>query len=190
MGTIDMSAATAPPKKRTASPRAATKTVAPPEPEQQVSASVVRRTEGMLGLAQMAQGLCAVTGLYADAAAIGMFFPPVALETAKVADSNETIAKPIDFLIEIGPYGALIGAVMPFAFQIAANHGWIDASRLGAQGVVPPAVLEAQMKTKMVQMAAEAQRQQNEALAQSQQAQAEFENAQAEFDRVMAGAAQ
>lgn len=175
---IDMSAATAPPKRRGPNSRTAAKATA--VAEQQATPNVQRRSDGLMGLAQMAQGLCAVTGLYADAAAIGMFFPPVAGELAKVADSNETIAKPIDFLIEVGPYGALIGAVMPFAFQIAANHGWIDASRLVGQGVVPPAVLDAQMKTQVMQMAADAQRQQNEALAAAQKAQTEYQSAMAE----------
>jgi hypothetical protein len=178
MGTIDMSAASAPPKKRTPNTRTATKQVAAPAAE--VSSHVQRRSEGLQGIAQMAQGVCAVVGLYADAAAIGMFFPPVAVELAKVADSNETIAKPIDFLIEVGPYGALVGAVMPFAFQIAANHGWIDASRLAGQGVVPPAVLEAQMQAQMLQMAADAQKAQNAALAQAQRAQDEYKAAMAE----------
>lgn len=171
---IDMSAATAPPKRRTSNPRAAVKNVPTPK-EEQYSSEVQRRSDGMNGLAQMAQGVCAVVGLYADAATIGMFFPPVATELAKVADKNEAIAKPIDFLIAVGPYGALIGAVMPFAFQVAANHGWIDASRMAAQGVVPPAVLEAQMKTQMMQMAAQAQQAQNEALIQQRSAQKEYE---------------
>jgi hypothetical protein len=177
---IDMSAATAPPKRRTSNPRAATKTPTPAAVEEHYSAEVDRRSTGLNGLAQMAQGLCAVTGLYADAATIGMFFPPVATELSKVADKNESVAKPIDFLIAIGPYGALIGAVMPFAFQIAANHGWIDASRMAAQGVVPPAVLEAQMKTQMLQMAAQAQQAQNEALSQQRAMQAQYERAMQE----------
>lgn len=178
MGTIDMTAATAPPKKRATSPRA-TRTTSTPEPTIAAS-NVQRRSEGLQGLAAMAQGICAVTGMYADAAAIGMFFPPVADELAKVAEANESIAKPIDLLINVGPYGALIGAVMPFAFQIAANHGWIDASRLAGQGVVPPAVLEARMKAQVLQMAADAQRAQNDALAEAQKAQEAYNNAMAE----------
>ena len=175
MATIDMSAATAPPKR----PRQTRATKAAPVAAEtpSYSSEVQRRSEGMQGLAAMAQGLCVVTGLYADAAAIGAFFPPVAQELAKVADANESIAKPIDLLINVGPYGALLGAVMPFAFQIAANHGWVDASRLAGQGVVPPAVLEAQMKSQVLQMAADAQRQQNEALAAAQKAQAEYDEA-------------
>jgi hypothetical protein len=180
MGTIDMSAATAPPKKRTANPRAATRAIPVGQPE--ALPQMMRREQGLNGLAQMAQGICAVTGLYADAAAIGMFWPPVATELARVAEANEKIAKPIDFLIEVGPYGALIGALMPFAFQIAANHGWIDASRLAGHGVRPPAVLEAEVKTQMLQAAAEAQRAQNAAMEAARKAQAEYEQQTAMFN--------
>lgn len=176
MSTIDMSAATAPPKKRTSAPRASKTAISEPP----AMPNVQRRSEGLQGLAAMVQGICAVTGQYSDAAAIGMFFPPIADELAKVAEANESVAKPIDLLINVGPYGALIGAVMPFAFQIAANHGWIDASRLAGQGVMPPAVLEARMKAQVLQMAAEAQRAQNEALAHARKAQQEFESAMAE----------
>lgn len=177
MGTIDMSAAAAPPKRRTPNTRAA-KTPVAPTPEMAPSKAEYRE-RGLNGLAQLGMGLCSITGLYADAATISQFFPPISHELAKVADSNETIAKPIDFLIEIGPYGALIGVVMPFAMQVAANHGWIDASRLAGQGVMPPAVMEARAKAQMLQMAAEAKRAQNEALAQAQAAQREFEEAMA-----------
>lgn len=177
MSTIDMSAASAPPKKRSPSTRSARTASAV---ETNNPSDVQRRSEGLQGLAAMAQGICVLTGMHADAAAIGMFFPPVADELAKVAEANESIAKPIDLLINVGPYGALIGAVMPFAFQIAANHGWIDASRLAGQGVVPPAVLEARMKAQVLQMAAEAQRTQNEALAKARQAEEAYNAAMAE----------
>lgn len=174
MGLIDMSAVGAPPKRRTPNTRAAAKTVAAePEP----TGKIGYRETGLNGLGQMAQGICAIAGLHADAAAIGMFFPPVATELAKVAETNETVAKPIDFLIEIGPYGALIGALMPFAMQIAANHRWINAAHFAGQGVQPPEVLEARMQAQMLQMAANAQKAQNEALAQARKAQEEFQAA-------------
>jgi hypothetical protein len=180
MGTIDMSAASAPPKRRTPNTRAAAKAI--PAIEEAPIGKIGYRETGLNGLGQLGQGLCAVFGLHADAAAIGMFFPPVATELAKVAETNETIAKPIDFLIEVGPYGALIGAVMPFAFQIAANHGLINPAQFAGQGVVAPAVLEARMQEQMLRMAADAQRAQNEALTRARQAQQEYNDAMAQAE--------
>lgn len=169
---IDMSAAKAPPRKR--APRSNTAS-ATPAPQVDVRSHVERRTEGLNGLAQLGQGLCLMFGQYADAATIGQHFPPVASELAKVAETTDVVAKPIDFLIEVGPYGSLIAAVMPLAMQLAANHGLIDASKFGGQGVVPPGVLEAQMKAQMARMQSEALLAQKQAMEEAQRVQKEFE---------------
>lgn len=169
---VDMSLAgtKAPPRKRT-SPAAKTQAVT--EAVEANSKAQVRHA-GMMGIAQLAQGLCAVTGQYADAATIGKLFPPISVELATIADSNEVVAKPIDFLIEIGPYGGLIAAVLPFAMQIAANHKWVDASKLMSQGITPPEVLESQMKAEIFKAQAEAKKAQQEALMEAQKAEAEY----------------
>lgn len=166
---IDMSAAKAPPRKRTASSSARSSAVNVPE----VSTLNQRRTEGLLGLAQLGQGLCLMFGQYADAAAIGNHFPPLAKEVANVADSSDVVAKPLDLLIEVGPYGALVAAAMPLVMQLMANHKMLDASRLGGQGVVPPEVLESQMKAQVMQMQAQAMREQQMALNEAKRVEAE-----------------
>lgn len=174
---LDMSLATAPPRKGT-SGTSGRKTATPKtQPVPETTSNLERRANGLAGLGQLVQAGCLMFGQYADAAAIGQHFNPIAVELAKIADSNEAVAKPIDFLIEVGPYGALVTAVLPMALQIAANHGWVDASRLMGQGVMPPAVLDAQMRTQVMQMQAEAVRAQNAALAAAQEAQKEFEAA-------------
>jgi hypothetical protein len=134
---------------------------------------VEQRDEGLQGIAQLLQGICLITGQYADAATIGNHFPPFSRELAKIADTNETIAKPIDFLIEIGPYGALIAAGMPLIMQLLANHKVIPAS--GMSGVVPPEVLESQMKAQMARMQAQAMMEQRAAIQEAKDAQAEYE---------------
>lgn len=168
---IDMSAIKAPPAKRgTTSSRS--------RAAQQVAETRTlneKRTEGLLGLGQLGQGICLMVGLYADAAAIGQHFPPVAKELANVADTADIVAKPIDFLIEIGPYGALVAAAVPLALQIMANHGMIDATKMVGQGIVPPQVLESQMRAEVARMQAVAMRQQQEAMAEARKAQAEYE---------------
>lgn len=147
-----------------------------------------KRRDGLLGLASLAQGVCMMTNQWADAAAIGQHFPPVAQELANIADANDTIAKPIDFLIEVGPYGALITAVLPLALQIMANHRMVDASRLIGRGVVPPEVLEAQMKAQTAAMQAEAMRAHQAALAEAEAAQKAFEEMVSQQNAAMNGA--
>jgi hypothetical protein len=165
---IDVSAVKAPPRKSTGTRTPTKATVETKSPNE-------RRVEGLLGLAQLGQGFCLITQQWADAAAIGKHFPPVAVELANIADGNEFIAKPIDFLIEVGPYGALVTAAMPLVMQILANHKIIDASKLINQGVVPPEVLEAQMKAQVAKMQADAMREQAQAMAEAEAAQAQYQ---------------
>jgi hypothetical protein len=137
-----------------------------------------------MGLAQLGQGLCLLTGQYADAATVGRHWPNVAPELASIADEHDWLAKPIDILIEVGPFGALIAALVPFGLQIAANHGWVNADSLMSQGVVPPQVLEAQMKADVSRMQAEAMREQARAMREAQAAQAEYESMMAETQQI------
>jgi hypothetical protein len=181
------SAAKAPPRKTAARP-APTKAVAAASTTPPVS-DYERRRDGLVGLGSLGQGLCLLTGQYADAAAIGRYWQPVASELATVAGQYESIAKPVDILIQVGPFAALLTAVMPLAMQIAANHRMVDASRLYGQGVVSPEVLEAQMKAEMAQMQAEAMMAQKRAMMEAQAAQAQFERMMAEESGELAGAA-
>lgn len=166
---IDMSAAKAPPRKAAAtrSPRQITVAEAPSQN--------TRRAKGLTELGQLAQGVLLLTGQYADAAAVGMHFPPLAQELANVADGSDVVAKPIDFMIEVGPYGALIAAAIPLVLQVAANHKWVNPKMLLGQGVVAPEVLEAQMQAEMTKKLAEAARAQQVAIREAQQAQREYE---------------
>lgn len=167
---IDMSAAKAPPRR---TPSSRTIKAAPPPVETKTLND--KRREGLMGLAQLAQGVCLMTQQYADAATIGQHFPPFGAEIANLADTYDVVAKPIDFLIEIGPFGAVIAAGMPFVLQFLANHKVIDGSRMAGQGIVPPEVLEAQMKAQVAQMQAEALLEQRRAMTEARDAQQAYE---------------
>lgn len=178
---IDMSAVKAPPAKRAA------KKAAPPPPAAATSDAPVKplaqqRYEGLLGLAQLGQGICLMAGLHADAMTIGKLFPPVAVEVVKIAEDNETISQPLDFIIKVGPYGALIAAGMPFVMQILANHKVIDATKAMGQGIVPPEVLEAQMKAEVMRMQAQAMQEQQQAVADANRAAEEYAKMMAEYN--------
>jgi len=152
-----MSAAKAPPKRTRKTPE-------PPPPATPEKPLQAARIEGLMGLASLVQGGCLIAGLHADAMTIGKFFPPVAVEVAKIADDNDSIAKPIDFLIKVGPYAGLLMALQPLVLQLLANHKVIDATKAVGQGIVPPEVLEAQMKAEIMRMQAEAMQAQQQAI--------------------------
>jgi hypothetical protein len=172
---IDMSGVSAPPKRRAARAPVQRQSAEPEYSQRQM------RSEGLQGLGALAQGILNMAGQYADAGAIGMYWPRMATETAKLADDYEVIAKPIDILIRVGPFGALIALGMPLVMQIAANHRLVDASRMMGSSVMPPEVLEAQMKSQIMRQQAEAQREQMEALKEAQSAQAEYDKVLAEM---------
>jgi hypothetical protein len=141
-----------PPVKRAASTSAPRPTAA--------SSRKKERQEAVNGLGQLAQVPLVAMGQLADAAAIGMRWPAVATELAELADKDERIARACDVLLQVGPYAGLITAVMPLAMQFMVNHGKVQA---GSMGTLPPTVLEAQMKTRIMQMEMQAKRAQQQA---------------------------
>jgi hypothetical protein len=134
-----------------------------------------KREEGLNGVGQLGIAGCLLAKQYADAGAIGKHWPRVSHELAALSDTNEGVAKVVDLVTEIGPYGALLLAVMPLIMQLAANHGMIKADNALGGDIVPPAVLEAQMKADIATMQAEALRQQQQALREMAEAQADYE---------------
>lgn len=92
------------------------------------------REEGLKGLAQIGTAVCILTKNYADAGALDMHAEPIAHELAVLAQDNEKIATIIDRVTAMGPYAALIGAVMPLALQILVNHDRIKPDSAGLLG--------------------------------------------------------
>lgn len=112
------------PKPRTA---ATTKTLA-------ASAKTDAREEGLTGLAQIATGILIITKNYADAGAVDMHAAPIAHEIAVLAENDDRIANIVDRITAVGPYAALLTAVMPLALQILVNHDRIKPSAAGLMG--------------------------------------------------------
>ena len=111
-----------------------------------VSAVKESRYQAVNGIFQLSVLGLSAKGLYADAAATSIHGPNVARELATLADTDERIASIIDYLTTAGPYTGLIMAVLPFALQIAANHGRIDATKTMMPGIREPAELEKEMR--------------------------------------------
>ncbi len=112
---------------------------------------------GVLGLLQIpafALGVAArvkpVLGL--DATALTIHGPGLAAAVAQTAMDDDRFAQILDRVLAVGPYGALLGALVPLAMQIACNHGAMPptpelgvlapAELLRAAGVEPPAPAE------------------------------------------------
>lgn len=112
-----------------------------------------QRIETVAGLGQLAQVPLLATKQYADAGAVGLYWPKVAKEVAALADSQPVIANIVDPLMKVGPYTGLVTAILPFLMQIAVNHGRVAP---GSMGTVPASTLEAQVKTAMAQAELEA----------------------------------
>lgn len=154
---IDMTAAKAPPQKRTIGARNTATKSAPKQ------TNTERREEGLLGIGQVGQFACIMAKQYADAAAFDMHWPGIAREAAVLAETNDTLANATDFLIKAGPFAGLLATALPFALQIMANHRIVDARQLVGTSVVPPEVLETRMRANIAQMQAEARQAQQAA---------------------------
>lgn len=130
------------------------------------------RREALEGLGQLAQVPLIATKQFADAGAIGIYWPNVSKELANLADSQDAIAKVIDPLLKVGPYTGLVTALLPFLMQIAVNHGRVAP---GAMGTVPASMLSAQIETRLANAELEALRMQREAEKAAAEMRAEIE---------------
>lgn len=133
------------------------------KPKQDETSTRDARAQAVRGVFELVTIPLTLTGNYADVGAVKIHSPGIATELANVAENQETLAKAIDSLNYVGPYAALVAAIMPLAFQIAVNHNRLPASAAASAGVVPKESLEAQVKASMARQQAEAMQAQHEA---------------------------
>lgn len=95
-------------------------------------------TEGVAQLISMPAAILGVVGsqtnnlpLVADAAVINHYAPKVAEAVNDLAQERPEVAAVLDRVLKAGPYAALMGAVVPMAIQILANHKVIPAGIAG-----------------------------------------------------------
>jgi len=91
-------------------------------------------TEGVADLLSMPAAVLGVVGsqtnnipLVADAAVIEHYAPKIATAVNDLAQEKPEVAAVLDRVLKAGPYAALIGAVVPMAIQILANHKILPA---------------------------------------------------------------
>lgn len=95
-------------------------------------------TEGLTGIGQLIAGGCLMgyqaTGskaLAADAVAVSRSAPVLSAAVADLGATDPRIGKILDKICTVGPYGALITAVVGLGAQIAVNHGAIQPGLMG-----------------------------------------------------------
>ena len=128
----------------------------PPPPPPKTDA----REEAVNGIFQLVQFGAIIFGQYADAGAIGLHGPAISHETATLANQKPGVGKAIDTLLEVGPYAALITAVMPLTLQVLVNHKVLKAESLVGANVVTPEALAADVKTSLAKQQSDAMKRQ------------------------------
>lgn len=116
------------------------------------------REEAANGFFQLAGLGCIMMGQFSDAGAVNIHGPGISHVAAKMAKTNDLIAKGLDSLLNVGPYAELIAVLSPLVLQLLANHKIVPAEKLAGANVVKPEVLESQVKTQLAMQAMEQMR--------------------------------
>jgi hypothetical protein len=106
---------------------------------------------GINGLLQIAAFPLALGGkvrpaLALDAAAISIHGPGIADALNTIAQERPEVAAALDRILSVGPYGLLIGAVIPLVAQFATNHKKLPDSVAVSMGAVPREQLSAELR--------------------------------------------
>lgn len=103
---------------------------------------------GIMGLLQIPiMGLSMIgrqtknPALQADGMALAMHAPNLAEALNETAKAQPPVARALESIMKAGPYGAIIGAMVPLVMQLAANHKLMNPAP--AMGIHDPAELVA-----------------------------------------------
>ena len=115
-----------------------------------------RYAEGVAGLLQIpAMALSFVDPV--DGFCVAHHTPTISSAVADLAVERPEVAAALDRVLAVGPYGALIGAVLPLAVQIMHNHGMVPEPMAKAMGATPKKDIERHLKLVSSQSAEEAE---------------------------------
>lgn len=107
-------------------------------PRAKTSAALPDYRDGVAGLLQIPAFILASAGrlnpvLEYDGIAVAVATPSIAEAVNALAQEEPRVAAVLDKILQVGPYGALLGALVPLVAQIAVNHKRIPAGTLGTQ---------------------------------------------------------
>ena len=121
------------------------KTTAKPTGRANSGAQHSRYAEGVRGLLQIpAMGLSLVNPV--DGFCVAQHTPNIAGAVADLAIERPEVAAALDRVLSVGPYGALIGAVLPLAIQLMHNHGAVPETMATAMGATPKKDIERHLR--------------------------------------------
>lgn len=101
--------------------------------------------EGVAGLLQIPAAVLSFVDPV-DGYCVAQHTPHIASSIAAVAVERPEVAAALDRVLAVGPYGALLGAVLPLAVQLAHNHGWIPEPMARGFGATPRRDIERHLK--------------------------------------------
>lgn len=139
------------------------------------------RAEGLTGIGQLVYAGLLFAKQPADAGAVNKFWPAIAIETAKIADTNEKVAETLDKLNEVGPYSGLIMAVTPLIAQLLVNHNRVPAESVASLGVVSKSTLESEVQAEIMKAEMHAMQVELEIAEQRKAMQEEYDKARAQM---------
>lgn len=100
---------------------------------------------GMMGIAQMIAAPLVMIGaqrkseaLQADGLTVITHSPPVVEAINDLAHDDPRVAAILDKVMAVGPYGALVGAVIPMVTQLLRNHAFGPKEVLESMGAKAP----------------------------------------------------
>jgi hypothetical protein len=116
-------------------------------PRAKATAATPDYREAVAGLLQIPAFILASAGrlnpvLEYDGISIAAATPDIAEAVNSLAEQEPRVAAVLDKILTVGPYGALLGALVPLAAQIAVNHKKIPA---GTMGTLEPEALKARL---------------------------------------------
>lgn len=113
---------------------------------------------GIMGLLQIPiMGLSMVgrqtknPALQADGMALAMHAPGLAEALNETAKQQPAVGRALESIMKAGPYGAILGAMVPLVMQLAANHKLMNPAP--AMGIHDPADLVAANNEQLAAMA-------------------------------------
>jgi hypothetical protein len=89
--------------------------------------------------------------LQADGMALAMHAPALAEALNETAKAQPSVGRALESIMKAGPYGAIIGAMVPLVMQLAANHKLMNPAP--AMGIHDPADLVAANNEQLAAMA-------------------------------------
>lgn len=142
------------PRTRRPAPRRARVTAAAPRKRESKprsgKAQMPDYRPGITGILQLIAAPLAIAGAKSptaalDAAAVTVHAEPIAEALQQTAEQVPQVAAVLERVLTVGPYGALLAAVMPLGVQLLVNHRVVPLEAAEALGALSPEDLMAQL---------------------------------------------